>query len=301
MRIYRMTATFGKLNHETLTLEPGLNVIHAPNEWGKSTWCAFLAAMLYGLDTRAKTTRTALADKERYAPWSGAPMEGSMDICWNGRDITVQRRTRGRIPMGDFRAYETATGIPVPELTAANCGSVLLGVEQSVFRRSGFIRLSDLPVTADDNLRRRLNALVTTGDDSGDGERLARELRELRNRCRYNRSGLIPQVQAQKQELEEKLRELEALEQHSRKLKQRLGEQKGWLRQLENHRTALLFAAAQEDAARMAEARDARDRAMETLEKLHISVTRRREMGDDIEGACGQLRRKTLQAMENEQ
>lgn len=37
-------------------------------------------------------------------------------------------------------------------------------------------------------------------------------------------------------------------------------------------------------------------RFMETLEKLHISVTRRREMGDDIEGACGQLRRKTLMA-----
>ena len=40
---------------------------------------------------------------------------------------------------------------------------------------------------------------------------------------------------------------------------------------------------------------------MDTLEKLHISVTRRREMGDDIEGACGQLRRKTLQGMENKQ
>ena len=37
-------------------------------------------------------------------------------------------------------------------------------------------------------------------------------------------------------------------------------------------------------------------RFMEKLESLHISVTRRREMGDDIEGACGQLRRKTLQA-----
>ena len=35
-------------------------------------------------------------------------------------------------------------------------------------------------------------------------------------------------------------------------------------------------------------------RFMATLEGLHISVTRRREMGDDIEGACGQLRRKTL-------
>ena len=40
---------------------------------------------------------------------------------------------------------------------------------------------------------------------------------------------------------------------------------------------------------------------METLDRLHISVTRRREMGDDIEGACGQLRRKTLQGMESKQ
>ena len=41
-----MTATFGKLEGDTLRLEPGLNVISAPNEWGKSTWCAFLTAML---------------------------------------------------------------------------------------------------------------------------------------------------------------------------------------------------------------------------------------------------------------
>ena len=99
MRIYKMTATFGKLEHAELTLEPGLNVITAPNEWGKSTWCAFLVAMLYGLDTRAKTTKTNLADKERYAPWSGRPMAGRIDLNWNGLDITIERRTKGRIPM----------------------------------------------------------------------------------------------------------------------------------------------------------------------------------------------------------
>jgi len=33
---------------------------------------------------------------------------------------------------------------------------------------------------------------------------------------------------------------------------------------------------------------------MKELEERHISVTRRREMGDDIEGACGQLRRSVL-------
>ena len=34
---------------------------------------------------------------------------------------------------------------------------------------------------------------------------------------------------------------------------------------------------------------------LSALEARHISATRRREMGDDIEGACGQLRKKILQ------
>ena len=33
---------------------------------------------------------------------------------------------------------------------------------------------------------------------------------------------------------------------------------------------------------------------VQELSDRHISVTRRREMGDDIDGACGQLRRKHL-------
>ena len=39
---------------------------------------------------------------------------------------------------------------------------------------------------------------------------------------------------------------------------------------------------------------DTVQRFKQVLEEKHISVTRRREMGDDIEGACGQLRRKTI-------
>ena len=229
MRIYKMTATFGKLEHETLTLKPGLNIITAPNEWGKSTWCAFLIAMLYGLDTRAKTTRAALADKEHYAPWSGSPMEGRIDLNWNGRDITIERRTKRRVPLGEFRAYETESGLPVAELTAANCGQMLLGVEQTVFRRAGFIRHADLPVTQDEALRRRLNALVTTGDESGAADRLAAELKDLKNRCRYNRSGLLPQAEAERDALEGKINELDNLDSQSKKLKMRIDEVKTWL------------------------------------------------------------------------
>ena len=42
-------------------------------------------------------------------------------------------------------------------------------------------------------------------------------------------------------------------------------------------------------------------RFLRVLEEKHISATRRREMGDDIEGACGQLRRKVIEASAEEE
>ena len=268
MRIYKMTATFGKLEHATLTLEPGLNIITAPNEWGKSTWCAFLVAMLYGLDTRAKTTKNNLADKERYAPWSGAPMSGRIDLNWRGRDITIERRTKRRVPLGDFQAYETDTGVKVEELTASNCGQLLLGVEQSVFRRAGFIKHADLPVSQDEALRRRLNALVTTGDDSGAADRLADNLKTLKNNCRYNRTGLLPQAEAKLAEVEGKITELDSLEFQSQRLGEQLDEVMNWLSRLENHRQTLAYDKMKADAARVAQAKSVMEQAQAELQRL---------------------------------
>lgn len=268
MRIYSMTATFGKLEHQTLTLNDGLNIIHAPNEWGKSTWCAFLASMFYGIDTKAKTTKTSLADKDHYAPWSGSPMEGRIDLNWNGTDITIQRRTKGRIPLGDFQAYETKTGVLIPELTAANCGQQLLGVERSVFLRSAFIRLSDLPVTNDAALLQRLNALVSTGDESIAGEKLAHNLKELKNRCRYHRTGLIPQAEEERADLEEKIREHTALESQLQQLKVRLSEVENWITQLENHQTGLEYTASRSNARVISEAVSACDEAAKELAEI---------------------------------
>ena len=261
-----MTATFGKLEHETLTLQPGLNIITAPNEWGKSTWCAFLVNMLYGLETRVKSTKAALADKERYAPWSGSPMSGRIDLNWEGRDITIERWTRGRTPLGEFRAYETDSGYAVPELTAANCGEVLLGVERSVFQRSSFLRLADLPVTQDESLRRRLNALVTTGDESGAGDMLAQKLKDLKNKIRHNRTGLLPQAEAELAQLEEALTELEKLELAEEKCRTRLEEVDARIQALNNHLDALRYTASLEHAGQVERARNNFREAQDRLE-----------------------------------
>ena len=270
MKIYSMTATFGKLEHQTISFEEGLNVIHAPNEWGKSTWCAFLVAMFYGIDTSKRTTTTTLADKERYAPWSGQPMSGVMNLNWNGRDITIERRTKGRLIFGEFSAYETQSGVPVSELTAANCGQVLLGVEKEVFLRAGFLRLADLPVTQDESLRRRLNALVTTGDESGAADALEQKLRDLKNRCRFNKSGLLPQAENQKKQLEEKLEQISALQQQIQRFHLRQSELEAFTKQLENHKAALAYQANAAYNEKLSAAQNAQNIA---LGKLQLAQT----------------------------
>lgn len=281
MKIYSMTATFGKLNHETLTLQPGLNVIEAPNEWGKSTWCAFILAMLYGIDTSSRSKRDFIADKERYAPWSGVPMSGRMDIEWNGRNITIERSTKGRNPFGQFKAYETESGVAVPELTAANCGQQLLGVEGSVFARAGFIRLKDMSVTQDESLRRRLHALVTTGDESDNADDLAQKLKDLKNRCRFNRSGLLPQAEAEGSDLRQKLEELESLQRQVVAVEKRQEELKAYQGELENHKQALLFEDDRNFAGKLAMARaqlEIADQRAEALENVCRSLPGVREL-----------------------
>ena len=195
-------------------------------------------------------------------------MSGRMELHWNGRDITIERSTKGRVPFGQFRAYETATGVEVEELTAANCGEKLLGVEQSVFARSAFMSLKDMPVTQDEALRRRLNSLVTTGEESGAADDLAQKLKDLKNRCRFNRSGLLPQAEAKRAEIAGKLEEAESLQQLTGAARIRQEELAAYQQKLINHKKTLQYNLDRNFAGKLAVAKAQLDVARERVEAL---------------------------------
>lgn len=213
MKIKTMTATFGKLQGERLTLEPGLNVITAPNEGGKSTWCAFLKAMFYGIDTRDRDRKGHLADKNRYQPWSGAPMEGEITLEWQGQDITIRRGPRGNVPFGSFSAVYTGTEEPVPGLAADTCGQMLLGVGREVYERSAFIGQSGtLAIRSAPELEARIAALVSSGEEDVSYSQVERQLKEWLNRRKVNKSvGRIPQLEEEQAELARSTGELSQL------------------------------------------------------------------------------------------
>lgn len=148
MKIIRMRATFGGLDHRELELKEGLNIIEAPNEGGKSTWSAFLRAMLYGINTKERDKQGYIAEKNRYQPWSGAAMEGVLELEWKGEKITLRRGPKGSTPFGKFEAVYTDTGEPVGFLTADNAGETLIGAPREVFERSAFVGQGARPSTA---------------------------------------------------------------------------------------------------------------------------------------------------------
>ncbi len=195
IQIHRMTATFGRLENETLEITPGLNVFTAPNEAGKSTWAAFIMAMFYGIDTAERAKKGTLPAKTKYKPWSGKPMEGVMELTADGRRITIQRQSDARSPMGKFTAYDTVSGETLDCLTAENCGRTLLGVEQSVFARSAFIGQNAMSVTQDPGLEQKLSGLVTAGDETVSYTQTERRLRDWKNHVRHNKTGYLPETE----------------------------------------------------------------------------------------------------------
>lgn len=234
MNIISMTATFGKLEGATLTLKPGLNVLYAPNEWGKSTWCAFLTAMLYGIDTRERDKAGHLAQKTRYQPWSGSPMAGEVRLEWRGQHITLRRFANRSGPFGGFQAVDSATGDPVPFLTAANVGETLTGVSREVFVRCALVGQGDTAVTAAPDLERRIAALATTGQEDVSYSATVRTLKDWRNRRQANRStGLIPQLEGELAQVRQALEDSAQARQTQAQARQELARLQGYKQQLE--------------------------------------------------------------------
>ena len=279
MIIKRMTAYFGALEGRSLELGPGLNILYAPNESGKSTWCAFLRAMLYGVDTGQRAKQGQQPDKKKYQPWSGAPMSGSMDVETASGPVTLRRWTeRAGQPMQAFSATVTGTDVPAG-IAAGEAGQTLTGAPREVFERSAFICQAGLGVTPDPELEKRFAAIVSAGDEEQSFSETDKKLRAWLRRRRSGRRGAIPETEAAIAQARSELGRIaegtRAVEQLERELDQLQVRQEELVRRMEKaraeaRRKALSDLAAARAAVLAAEsdrraAEDEKTRAVEAL------------------------------------
>ena len=263
-----MNATFGTLENRKLLLAPGLNILEGPNESGKSTWCSFIRAMLYGINSSERDTKTSIAAKNRYKPWCGAPMSGTMRLMDDsGREITLERRGSAASPLRELTAYDRA-GEPV-NLSDGTAGEILLGIGLETFERSAFIERPELPSGSGDELERRILRLVSSGEEGVSFTEAESRLKEWQRKLRYNKRGEIP-------DLEERIAQLRSSSEAIRDKTDELTVKALDLRELEAEHDFLLGEL---------EAHKAADRTA-TTERLAAAEARLAEAGRDLAEAA---------------
>ncbi len=291
MRILQANATYGKLNQAQLSLQSGLNVICAPNEGGKSTWSRFLLTMFYGLNTRQ---RGELADKNRFQPWSGSPMQGRLELAVGEDVLTLSRRTqRADSPMGVFSCTYAGTDTPVRGLDALRCGETLLGVPQSVYQRCAFISSGSMAIDADADLERRINALISTGEEKISFSQAETRLKRQLHQRKYNRSGAIPLLESEIASLSSAQAEVQDLAERETSLRQQL-------RQVQEEQVTLRAAQQQEAQQRIAE----KQRLLQSLpdsaalQSINEQLGAVRSMGEQVQQArdAAAAQEQTIQA-----
>lgn len=291
LRILQANATYGKLNQAQLSLQSGLNVICAPNEGGKSTWSRFLLTMFYGLNTRQ---RGELADKNRFQPWNGSPMQGRLQLAVGEDVLTLIRRTqRADSPMGVFSCTYAGTDTPARGLDALRCGETLLGVPQSVYQRCAFISSGSMAIDADADLERRINALISTGEEKISFSQAETRLKRQLHQRKYNRSGAIPLLESEIASLSSAQAEVQDLAERETSLRQQL-------RQVQEEQVTLRAAQQQEAQQRIAE----KQRLLQSLpdsaalQSINEQLGAVRSMGEQVQQArdAAAAQEQTIQA-----
>ena len=278
MQLLHANATYGKLDQARLDLQPGLNVICAPNEGGKSTWCRFLLAMFYGLNTRQ---RGDLADKNRFQPWSGSLMQGKLELSVGDKELTLSRRTqRPDAPLGVFSCTYSGTDTPVPGLDAARCGETLLGVPQSVYQRCAFIPSGSLAIDADADLERRISALISTGDEKISFSQVESRLKKQLRQRKYNRSGSIPLLEAEIAGLRAAQQEAQTLTGQLENLQQQLAQAREDQARRRQARLQVAQEALREKESRLQALPDSSD-----LQRINQQLGAVRSLGDQVQQA----------------
>ena len=148
MRFESVTSrAFGPFRNETLTLAPGMNVVHGENESGKSSWHAALQASLCGVKRpKGMPTKRMKEFEERRKPWQEAAewvVEAVVALA-DGRRVELRQDLAAK--SGSARDADIANRDYSKEIEADGMpdGSRWLGLDRASFPATACVRQADM-------------------------------------------------------------------------------------------------------------------------------------------------------------
>lgn len=198
---------FGKLQSVNLSFNSGVNVLQNKNAFGKTTFAAFVRAMLYGLNySYTKEGDERVNDVTRYCPWGfGGKFGGSMTVEHNGATYRIERFFGGTARAEVLSVNNESTGAAVD--VSGGVGEYFLGLTADSYDRSTYFPQEAVDLATNENLDGRLANLV----DSADYDKVQEKLLAYRRQKRAGRGvgGTIAQLDNEIFDLQRKLHEAE--------------------------------------------------------------------------------------------
>lgn len=125
---------FGGLRERTFSFAEGINLIEGGNESGKSTLCAFIKFIFFGLPAKS---RVVMSDRKRYLPFDGSAAGGTLTLVQGDEEYIISRTFtpsgRGGSDRVEIRSLTTG------EAVSADPAEHFLGMTEGLFTRTAYI------------------------------------------------------------------------------------------------------------------------------------------------------------------
>lgn len=149
---------FGNLSDLVIEPTSGLNVIYAPNESGKTTLLSFVKFIFYG--TRQKKAKGDITFKDKYMPWNGMAMSGSIEFTHVGKKYIIYRSEGAKNGTKKLEVKELLTG---QLCNITDPGHHFFSVGEKAFSDSCFVTdISSVTDSDDDIISLLANSNVDT-------------------------------------------------------------------------------------------------------------------------------------------
>ena len=211
---------FGRLHRLDCSFSDGLNMICRENGWGKSTFAAFLCAMLYGLPAARKKSPED-NERHRYRPWQGGAYGGRLTFEAYGKRYEITRMFGSRESEDEFELRDLDTNIPCFDYSTG-IGEELFCMDRDSFVRTVYTRQQDCVTAATDDINALIGNLTDTAGDMGCYEDAMKRLHEAANRLSPKRqTGNIHRREEEIKRLERRASASEEIREQTRKFSER--------------------------------------------------------------------------------
>ncbi len=225
---------FGGLHDVYLDFTKPITEVCERNGYGKTTICAFIKAMLYGMET-TKVNDNTLSERAHYMPFNHGLYGGYIFIEYDGKVYQITRRFNEKSKTGDKLSVRVNGEEGHTDELGDDVGYKLFGVDRASFERTAFFSsLFDGDIATPDISRKITGFMGDVVDDSS----FERAIKELDSQIKeIKKRGAKGQLEEYKKELFELKAQIAQIEDRREELDSLYAKQDDILKRIEGCRS----------------------------------------------------------------